>query len=381
MLCEPGRDPPSYATLVRLSCAAPEETLIMGAEYATQVAMPTLKEIAADLGVSHTLVSVVASGRMGTTRISEATRKMIQTRLDEVDFRPNRLALALKGGHKGYVGVFLHKHGTFGSELNEAFISTVSDSLAERGLGLWLRIFTSDREFLDACSQRLLREVDGLVVAGISHPELIGNLKLLRDKGLPVVCAFVNPKKSQSIPNVSVDAKEQGRLAARHLVESGCRRIARLHCHEERQQGFLKGLREAGRKPLSRLMIPAADFGYDAGLRAMRSLLASGESFDGLSADSDALACAAVHYSLRMGRPRDAWPKIVGIDDSPIAQHCAVPLTSVTSEIAERARHVVTLLFDLFDGKKVASVEVTPRIVVRESTEPALASEDFPKLG
>lgn len=314
---------------------------------------------------------------MGNTRVSEATRQIIAARIQEAGFRPNRLALALKGGHKGYVGVFLHKHGTYGSELNEHFISAISDSLAERGLGLWLRFFTCDREFLDACSNRLLKEIDGLVVAGIAHPELHDNLRSLQSEGLPVVCAFAQWQEKQDLPNVCVDVEKQGWLAARHLTEIGCRRLVRIHCHENRQRGFLKGLEEAGITPVPALMIESNGFGYEEGLQCIDTLVRSGETFDGVSTDSDALAAAVTHYLLRTGRPRDMWPKIVGNDDSPIARHCAVPLTSVTSEIRERARCVVTKLFDRIDGKKISSQLISPQLIVRESTDPSLAAPCF----
>lgn len=332
------------------------------------IAMVTLKQIAAELGVSHTLVSCVASGRMRNTRVSEATKQAILARIEEVGFQPNRLALALKGGHKGYVSVFLHKHGTPGSEMNERFISAISDSLAERGLGLWLRFFSSEKEFLDACSNRLLKEVDGLIVAGIPHPELYDKLSGLKRKSFPVVCALSRWEDSLDIPNVFVDVEKQGALAAKHLTEIGCRRIARLHCHEGRQRGFLAGLREAGGELVPELMIQADDFGYEEGLQSIDRLVRSGLKFDGISTDSDAQAAAATHYLLRVGWPRDKWPKMVGIDDSPIARHSAIALTSVTSEIGERARSVVRTLFDLIDGKAVASTLLAPRLVIRESS-------------
>lgn len=352
-------------------------SLISGGGWLINPVMVTLKQIAAELGVSHTLVSCVASGRMGNTRVSEATKQAILARIEEVGFRPNRLALALKGGNKGYVGVFLHKHGTYGSEMNEHFISAISDSLTERGLGLWLRFFTSEQQFLDACSNRLLKEIDGLVVAGIPHPELDDQLRALQAKGFPIVCAFAGWEEALDIPNVYVDAERQGWLAAKHLAEVGCRRIARIHCHESRQRGFLAGLREAGVEPVSALMIQASGYGYDNGLENIDALMRSGESFDGISADSDALAAAVVHYLLRTGRSRESWPKIVGIDDSPIARHCAVPLTSVSSEISERARCVVKTLFESIDGQKVGSTLIEPRLVVRESTDISLAPPYF----
>ncbi|MFV0416552.1 MAG: LacI family DNA-binding transcriptional regulator [Chthoniobacterales bacterium] len=341
---------------------------------------PTLKEIAAELGVSHTLVSCVASGRMGNTRVSEKKRQFILKRIQEVGFRPNRLALALKGGRKGYVSVFLHKHGVFGSELNEQFISTISDSLMERGLGLWLRFFTSEQEFLEACSPRLIQEVDGLIVAGTPHPEMYDSLQKLQKRGIAVVCTFANRKSANRIPCVSIDFEKQGRLAAEHLLEMGCSRIARIHTLKERQEGFLKGLRSAGAKVNHSLMLKTEDYTYDEALQYIDKLVRSGKRFDGVSTDSDAQAAAVVHYFLRLGMPKDRWPKVVGIDDSPIARHCVIPLTSVTSEIRDRARHVTQLLFDCIDKKKVKSVVVTPKLVVRESTDSSRISNYFDEV-
>ncbi|MFV0338138.1 MAG: LacI family DNA-binding transcriptional regulator [Chthoniobacterales bacterium] len=340
--------------------------------------MSTLKDIAAELGVSHTLVSCVASGRMGNTRVSEKTRQAILARIEEVGFRPNRLALALKGGRKGYVAVFLHRHGVYGSEMNEQFISAISDSLMKRGLGLWLRFFSEEKDFLEACSERLIREVDGLVVAGSPHPELYDNLCALQGKGVPVVCAFPNLESDTKIPTVYVDFEKQGQLAAQHLVEVGCRRIVRMHAHEMRQKGFLKGLREAGIKKGETLMRQTKDFIYQEALECIDELVRSGEVFDGVSTDSDAQAAAVIHYFLRIGKPRELWPKIVGMDDSPIAKYCAVPLTSITSETRKRAQSSAKVLFDCIDKKGVPpSVVLPPRLVIRESTDASLRAACF----
>ena len=60
--------------------------------------MPSLKSIAAELGVSYTLVSKVLSGRMCSTGVSAATREAILKKAEEVHYQPNHLAVALKRG-------------------------------------------------------------------------------------------------------------------------------------------------------------------------------------------------------------------------------------------------------------------------------------------
>jgi LacI family transcriptional regulator len=194
---------------------------------------------------------------------------------------------------------------------------------------------------------------------------------------MPIVCAFTQLRQDQTVPNVTVDSERQGRLAGTHLLKVGCQRIARFHCHTPRQAGFLKALKDSNITPQGELMCPVNDFSYEEGLIAIHALVRSGVKFDGLSADSDAMASAAVHYLLRMGIPRDAMPKIVGIDDSPIAEHCAIPLTSVTSEIKERAKQVVKLLFDRGKRKRMESVVIQPKLVIRESTDPTRCAPYF----
>ena len=139
--------------------------------------MASLKRIAAELGVSYTLVSKVLSGRLGTTGVSARTREAILKRAKELDYVPNRLAVALKAGRKGAVGIFLHSIGSPGSDVSERLLRGMAEGLEQSGSRMWLRFFTTDEDFLVACDTRLKREVDGLIVAGLHHPGLMPNLE------------------------------------------------------------------------------------------------------------------------------------------------------------------------------------------------------------
>lgn len=343
--------------------------------------MLTLKEIAADLGVSHTLVSRVVSGRMGTTRVSEATRLAILKRAKEVDYQPNRFALALKQGHKGIVGLFVHDVGTRGSELNERFIHAAADALGEMNLRLWLRFFHHDEEFLAACTPSLRREMDGLIVAGIPHPDLTMNLIEIEKEGLPVVCAFHETHPSPLVTNVQVDHAMQAHLATRHLIEMGCRRIARFHRNEDRQLGYLRALEEGGLAFDPALEVEAERYRYADGLNCMERLMGTGRKFDGLVAESDAQAAGAIHYLARTSGLGEFCPLVVGFDDSPIAEDCLVPLTSVTAEMEATAVTAIKALTDKMEGKSTESSLLPASLVVRESTDRRKLMSAFRDLG
>ena len=63
---------------------------------------------------------------------------------------------------------------------------------------MWLRFFTTDKEFHVACDARLKREVDGLIVVGAHHPGLVPKFRDLERQRVPVVSIFnEHPRRSR----------------------------------------------------------------------------------------------------------------------------------------------------------------------------------------
>lgn len=333
--------------------------------------MASLKQIAGDLGVSHALVSRVLNNRMGTTRVSEKTRAAILLRAKELEYQPNPLALALKQGRTGVVGVFLHGVGVDGSELSTSFIKAASNSLSELGQNLWLQFFESNKEFHHACNEKLIRKVDGLILAGLSHPDLLRNLASLEKQGLAVASACFFYHEDFGVTNFVVDQQMQCYLTTKHLLEIGCRRIAHFYTSPIHYMGYLHAHTEEGVSPVKRLTIPTARYTAEDGRDSMKQLLATKEPFDGVCTHSDAQAVGALQHLVNIGMPRKSWPKITGVDDSPIARdYGPIPITSVTAEMAECARKAVAAIALKMQGQTVPSEKIKPRLVVRQSTVP-----------
>jgi LacI family transcriptional regulator len=333
--------------------------------------MVSLKQIGADLGVSYTLVSKVLNGRMGTTGASAATREAILKRAEELDYRPNRLAVALKQGKKGAFGVFLHSSGVPGSELTEAFLQGVAEEMEKYNSRLWLRYFITDKDFLAACDDQLKNEVDGLIVGGVDHPELLEKLKQIDRSGLPVVSSFCSLPKPLTA-NVAVDYEAQCYLTTKHLLEQGCRRLVHFHTVDLRHEGFLRAHREAGIPVQKRLIVrqkTSSSFYIEDGEKATRTLLGRKVSFDGLVAESDAQALGAVRVLVESGFRVPGDVRVTGVDNSPLADACQVPLTSTTAEMRECGRIAVGMLRKRTHGQPVKSAVVQPRLVIRASSK------------
>lgn len=332
--------------------------------------MASLKRIAAELGVSYTLVSKVLSGRLGTTGVSEKTRDSILNKAKELDYVPNRLAVALKAGRKGAVGIFLHHIGSPGSDVSDRLLQGMAEGLEQSGFRMWLRFFTTDEDFLVACDTRLKSEVDGLIVAGLHHPGLMPKFRDLERQRVPVVSIFndLPPKSRKALTNVEINYESQGYLATRHLIAQGCRRMACFRTIDNRTEGFFRAHREARIKPDPKLVIDTQAFHVRDGKSSLAKLLALSVPFDGIVCQSDAQAIGAINELVRRGVDVPGEVKVTGIDNSPVAEDCIVPITSVTSEMRRAGLKAVETLLLKIDGLPAASSIIEPSLFVRNSS-------------
>jgi LacI family transcriptional regulator len=327
----------------------------------------SLKDIAGSLGVSVALVSKVLNRRMGTSGCSEKTRKAILAKAKQLRFRPNPLAVALRAGRKGTVGVFVHPIGNPGSGLVESLLDGIAEACNRNRERIWLSFFKTGDEFGERAPSEAQHEVDGLLLAGVSHPELAPLLRGFRKQGVPVVSVCTRPVLP-SIPNVFTDEEALGYLATRHLLERGCRRIAHVGRLPSRIRGYRRALRAHGLPFSPALVRETKEFALGEGGAAVRAWLAAGMRFDGVVAQSDNQALGAMYELLRHGRKVPQEVKVVGIDNSPICDLSPVALSSVSQEMQEVGRRAAEMLLDGIAGKRMSSCVVPPQVIRRASS-------------
>ncbi len=333
--------------------------------------MVSLKRIAAELDVSYSLVSKVLNGRLGTTGVSAKTQDAIRRKAQQLNYVPNRLAVALKAGRKGAIGVFFHHLGTPGSDLSDRLLNGFAEELDKVSVRMWLRFFFTDEEFAEACDARLKSEVDGLIVTGVYHPGLWKKLRALELSGLPVLTLFNDvPEGSgdERVTSVRVCYETHGYLPTKHLLEMGLHRLACLDTFESRTAGFERAHREAGIPVDQRLIIPTAGFLMEDGRAAVERLCRLDCMPEGIVCQSDAQANGVINELLARGLRVPGDVKVTGVDNSPLAEDCIVPITSMTSEMRKAGRTAVNLLLQKIEGQQVASVIYQPKLTERTST-------------
>jgi len=325
-----------------------------------------VKEFAELCGVSTATVSRALSG---TGRVGADTRKRILALADKLGYEPNHVARNLRTQKTMTVGVIVPLGHDTGQHLSDPFFNTMTgflaDGLAEQGYDLLLsRVIPRGPDWL----QRFVGsgKVDGVIVIGQS--DQAGAIEDLARHYAPMV-VWGQQTPGQSSCTVGSDNHAGGMLAARHLIERGCRRLAfvgpvNIPEFGARHAGASQAAIEAGVAD-SLVVLPshlepdAAHADLSATLRGLPELP------DGLIAGSDVTAISALRALAEMGVRVPGEVRVIGYDGLPIGAYIDPPLTTIDQQLQSGARHLVELLLQRIAGETPGSVLIEPRLIVR----------------
>lgn len=330
-------------------------------------------DIAQLAGVSQPTVS---RALRGSPTVSPATRQRIEAIARQLNYTVDRAASGLRSGNSRTLALLLFQDPTPDETLINPFFLAMLGSMmtacATRGYDLLVSFqqLSSDWHVHYEDSHR----ADGLILLGYGDYESYRwRLDRLVAQGTQFV-RWGSVQPGQPGLTVGCDNVAGGRMAARHLVERGRRRIAFIgdatdHYPEfaDRYRGCREAIEAAGLTCDPRLQVAAISTEED-GVRAAAELLAMGIPFDGLVAGSDLIALAAMRVLAGAGRrvPQDV--AVVGFDDIPAANLANPSLTTVTQDAAQAGRTLVEMLVARIEGQAVKGVVLPTRLVVRRST-------------
>lgn len=206
----------------------------------------TLKDIAQRSGVSLITESYALNGK---GRISKATRKQVQAVAEEMGYRVNASARAMRDGRFGAVSLILAPSAELGT-LPAGLLSGIDQRLDENGVHLT----TCHADiFADAAAGQRHKVIDQSLVDG--HMVDLANKPFDRDAdvthGLPAI--WLRCRRDHDC--IYTDERGAGRDATRHLLERGHTRIAAAHgptmepAGHDRLAGYEDAMREAGLTP------------------------------------------------------------------------------------------------------------------------------------
>jgi DNA-binding LacI/PurR family transcriptional regulator len=268
--------------------------------------------------VSQSTVSLVLSGK-SAGRISARTEAAVRQAAEELGYRPNVAARALRTGTARTVGLVVTDvtHPFFGPVLRGAQVAAWRAGYA---VALVDVANDPDRE-RDSFEALRAGPVDGFLFFTVEPPAGTGE---------HVVAIEVSPPGMQS---VRFDTERGTELAMEHLLSLGHKRFGHLSSALEAETFQLR--RETVAAILKREGLPPAletraPFTFDAAAVAARELLTADERPTAIYADDDLLAGGVYLAARELGLRIPGDVSVVGFDDLPFAKVFEPPLTTIS---------------------------------------------------
>lgn len=332
-----------------------------------------MADIARMAGVSTATVSRALSG---SPLIQAATRDRIRSLARSLNYQVNAGAASLRRREMSTVGVVILEDlerpmQAASDPFVMALVGSLADALAESGQDMLLaRYRAGRRDQLPSLVDS--GRVSGLIVMGQwSWHDALNDLAR---RGVPMAVWGAAPPGTL-YPVVGSDNERGGNLAARHLLQQGCHRLAFLGDvqHPEvamRHAGFLRALKEAGQPEACIWQHPIAFEAPDTRSIVERWATA-GDWPDGVFVCSDLAALTLMRALADHGRDVPRQIKVVGYDDIPLAAHTQPSLTTVSQPFAEAGRALVHTLRERLEGRFQGPVLLPTELRLRESSAAA----------
>ncbi|BDV32036.1 LacI family DNA-binding transcriptional regulator [Microbacterium terricola] len=328
----------------------------------------SVRDVADDAGVSVGTVSNVLNR---PEKVGAETVARVQASIERLGFVRNDAARQLRAGRSRTIGLVV-------LDLRNPFFTEVARGAEERAgeHGLSVLVANSDeRQDREATHLDLFEQqrVFGVLVTPVA--ENLPRLSRMRDRGIPTVLVD-RESHDPTFASVAVDDVEGGRIAARHLLDIGRRRIAfvggpvSIRQVSDRLAGAQGAVADAG---ASIEFIGTDALTVEEGRRAGARILQRDASArpDAVFAANDLLALGILQSLVMTGDvrvPDDI--ALIGYDDIDFSAAAVIPLSSVRQPATLIGSTAVDLLLELQQGEARPREHIVfqPELVVRAST-------------
>ncbi|QIE99673.1 LacI family DNA-binding transcriptional regulator (plasmid) [Pantoea stewartii] len=312
--------------------------------------MTTISEVAKRAGVSKATVSRVLSGN---GYVGKEKREHVLQAIAETGYRPNLLARNLANKSTQTIGLVVTNTLYSGNIFSE-LMSHSARIMEQQNRQLILADGKHTAAEERAAIQFLLDlRCDGIII----YPRFLSIDELdaiISDHKQPILVINRRLRIHESFCVFS-DQQAAGRLAVNHLLEQGHRDIAFITgsldspTSQERLSGYQAALSAAGIAPNPQLIVQGK-WTAQSGMLAVKSLLASGESFSAIVASNDEMAIGAIKQLTENNIAVPASVSVIGFDDIPLAPYVIPSLSSMKFPVTDMINETINRLVAMLDG-------------------------------
>lgn len=326
----------------------------------------TIEDVARAAGVSRQTVSRAMNDK---GEISPETKERVMRAVQQLGYRPNRLAQGMVTRRTYTVGLVL------GNIINPFFPEVtrgVQDVAQANGYNVFL-CNTDDRGDIELQELRSLaaQGVDGIIL--FSHHASDEELRSFADDYRPIVLinrVFSHPHISLLI----VDNYRGAQLAAEYLIKHHHTHLGMI---TDDSSGYLTSRRVSGFKqtilehelPFSENQIVPAKSNLEGGYQATHRLLDQHPATTAIFAFNDLMAVGAIRSCLERGLRVPEDIAIIGFDDIQFASMTNPSLTTIRVDKYALGQKAMLRVIEMIEDPETnfPRLDMKPELIVRES--------------
>ena len=337
-----------------------------------RVQTPSLKQVAAEAGVSLATASQILRG---TDESSTDTRKHVLEVAKRLRYRPNLLVRGMQTGQSFIVGLIIAS--------DDMFLATIARGVHDRliqsnyvPIQLWVKGPRNEvgEEELAQIHRLVDRRVDGVILwpSDDTVPDLY--FRELWQRRVPLVT--VDRQTMTHADHVGTDDECGGRLAAEHLLSLGHRHVAqfagnpKVVTYFKRRRAFSETIAAAGGTCLIRECDDAQLISTVA-----RDILGHINEITAVFAGDDVFATAISIAAAQMGVRVPDHLSIIGYADIAVLRSIVPDLTTIHQDAHQTGTVAAQLVLDRIQSPSSTAEHKTilmrPELIVRSSTAAA----------
>ncbi|MFV8359629.1 LacI family DNA-binding transcriptional regulator [Flavobacterium sp. LS1P3] len=336
---------------------------------------PTLKEIAAQLGISITTVS---KSLKGYSDVSEKTKKSVIELAQKLHYTPNSFAVNLRTKESKTIGLIIP------TLVHDFFSSVIKGILEEAEKRDYMVIILQSNEKLEFEKKQidllLNKRVDGILMSLSNETGDFEHLKSIIANRTPLVL-FDKIAKLVNCSKVTINDKKAAYDAVCYLIKKGYKKIAHFRGSYlpqnaiDRFLGYKKALEDNGISYDSSLVFVCENnTDFEDGYENAKKVIHEHPEIDAIFAVTDLVAIGIIKYFNETGISIPQRIAVLGFSNWFMSSVISPKLSTINQPGFEIGRRSASILFDEIKLKKnnspvtFQSIELETNMIEREST-------------
>ena len=332
----------------------------------------TIYDIAKKL---DTTAATLSRSLNNNPKISASTRKLVLETAAQMNYKQNKLALALQSGKSGNVGVIVPR---IDSNFFASIIRGIEDELQPEGYHVIIcQTHENEKREIENINTLLNAQVDGILMSASNVSKENNSIsKRVIEKNVPLIF-FDRKKNIDGVSSVTINDFEGGYLATKHLIEEGCTEIAHLtgdqslEIYENRNNGYKQALLDNGIEYNEDYVIQTKS-SVEAGRQAVEKLLKLKNPPNAIFSSSDFAALGAIQelkeHGIRI--PEDFC--VFGFGNEPFTKFMELSISSVDQSPLEMGKMAAKVFLEQINStekfKTEKKVVLNPELHIRKSS-------------